>query len=157
MKKIALLSLLWISLLNCAKNDSTQDLEAYFSAIIVSDIEVSINWYKDILGFDIENKIESEERGFKQSNLKRGSVHIELIELNKAVSLKEIIPEYNNKTRIVGLFKIGFHIRHFDKWMDHLATRKVDKHGDIVSDSKTGKRMIIITDPDGNRIQLFEK
>ncbi len=45
----------------------------------------------------------------------------------------------------------------FEKWIDHLTNEKVDFYGSVVTDDTTGKRMVIITDPDGNRIQIFEK
>jgi len=157
-KKILIISyLIWIPFLSYAQNDSTQDLEAYFSAMIVSDFDSSINWYSNVLGFEVVNRIESVERGFKQSNLKRGGILIELIELDKAVNLEAIVPNYNNKMRTIGFFKIGFLVTDFDNWIDHLANKKVDFYGSTVTDDTTGKRMAIITDPDGNRIQIFEK
>lgn len=61
------------------------------------------------------NEIESKERGFKQSNLKRNHTLIELIELDNAIKLKDVIPNFNNKTRTIGFFKTGFLVSDFDK------------------------------------------
>jgi catechol-2,3-dioxygenase len=158
MKKILTLSfLISVPFLSSAQTGSSLDLEAYFSAILVSDFESSINWYSNTLGFKVLNRIESNERGFKQSNLKRGDVLIELIELDKSVKLEDIVPDYSNKMRVIGLFKIGFLVTDFEKWINHLNNEKVNFYGNIVTDDITGKRMAIITDPDGNRIQIFEK
>ena len=158
MKKLLIISsLFWIPFLSYAQNDSPQDLEAHFSAIVVNDFDSSINWYSKILGFKVVSRIESVERGFKQSNLKRGDVLIELIELDRAVNLEDIVPNYNSQMRIIGLFKIGFLVTDFEKWINHLTNEKVDFYGQIVTDNTSGKRMVIITDPDGNRIQIFEK
>jgi len=158
MKKTLIITcLIWIPFLSYAQNDSTEDLEAYFSAMIVSDLDSSINWYSNVLVFELVSKIESIEKGFKQSNLKRGDILIELIELDKAVRLKEVIPNYSNRMRTIGFFKIGFRVADFDKWIDHLTNKKVEFYGNIVTDDSTGKRMVIVTDPDGNRIQIFEK
>ena len=148
---------MWIPFLSHAQNDSIPDLESYFSAMVVSDFESSISWYSNTLGFKVVNRIESKERGFKQSNLKRGDVLIELIELDKAVNLEDIVPNYSNKMRVIGFFKIGFLVTNFEKWIDHLTNEKIDFYGNVVTDDTTGKRMVIITDPDGNRIQIFEK
>ncbi|MFT7234233.1 MAG: catechol-2,3-dioxygenase [Cyclobacteriaceae bacterium] len=158
MKRILIaLSLIWIPFWSPAQTDSNLDLEAYFSAVIVSDIGISNNWYSNVLGFTVVSMVESKERGFKQSNLKKEAILIELIELDNAVSSKEVVPNYTNKTRIIGFFKTGFLVSDFSKWIKHLATEKVDFYGDIITDDKTGKKMMIITDPDGNRIQIFEK
>jgi len=158
MKKTLIIStLIWLPFLSYTQNNPTQDLEAYFSAMIVSDFDSSINWYSNTLGFEVISRIESVERGFKQSNLKRGDVLIELVELDKALNLADIVPNYNNKMRIIGFFKLGFLVTDFEKWIDHLTNEKVDFYGSVVTDNNTGKRMVIITDPDGNRIQIFEK
>lgn len=155
-KKILLLFLIGFSVLSQAQTKSTQDLKGYFSAIIVSDIDTSIDWYSNVFGLEMLNKTESKERGFKQSNLKKGTVLIELIELNNAINLKKDFPKFNKKVRFNGLFKIGFLVSDFDKWMLDFKKKKVSIYGNIVTDAISKKRMVIIMDPDGNRIQLFE-
>jgi catechol 2,3-dioxygenase-like lactoylglutathione lyase family enzyme len=139
-----------------AQDESLPKLEAYFSAIMVHNLDTSINWYANVLAFAVLDKTESKERGFRQANLKMGSTLLELIELNSAVSLEDVAPNYNSKTRITGFFKIGFLATDFDNWINHLEQEKVDFHGVIVTDNLSGKRMVIIKDPDGNRIQIFE-
>lgn len=158
MKKILLILLFSsLSFFGHSQNNTLPDLEAYFSALIVNDIENSISWYSNTLGFNVLNKIESEDSQFKQANLKRGAILIELIEINSAVSPKDVIPNYDSKTRLVGIFKTGFLVSDFDRWMKHLTQLEVDFHGNVVINSESGKKMVIIKDPDGNRIQIFEK
>ena len=131
--------------------------EAHFSAIIVSNIEASINWYTTNFGFKVLNKIVSKKRGFKQANLKSGSILIELIELNNSLSQTEILKNYPNKTKIEGFFKFGFLVSEFEKWVTHLKHLKVEFYGTVVRDPVSKKKTVLILDPDGNRIQLFEK
>ncbi|MDT0606015.1 VOC family protein [Croceitalea rosinachiae] len=158
MKKLFItLFISFLSLQGYAQAVKLSDPEAYFSALIVENIENSITWYTNNIGFEILNKKEYPEAGFKQANLKRGNVLIELIELNSAISPKDAIANYNSKTRITGFFKIGFLISDFDKWISHLTTQRVEFHGTIVNQQESHKRMAIIKDPDGNRIQFFEK
>ena len=158
MKKPFIIFLItFLPFISYAQRDTLADPEAYFSALIVSNIENSIVWYSDNMGFEVLNKREFEEAGFKQANLKCGNILIELIELSTAVSVKDVIPNYNDKTRLTGFFKIGFLISDFDKWIRHLTVREVEFHGTVVTDNESGKRMVILKDPDGNRIQLFEK
>jgi catechol 2,3-dioxygenase-like lactoylglutathione lyase family enzyme len=139
-----------------AQNESLPELEVYFSAIIVNNLDTSINWYANVLAFEVLDKTESKERGLRQANLKMGKSLLELIELNAAVSLKDVAPNYNSKTRVKGFFKFGFLTADFDKWINHLKQAKANFYGDVVNDNLTGKRMVIIKDPDGNRIQIFE-
>ena len=158
MKKIVLIFfLVYSSFLSYSQDASSLDIEPYFTSIIVKDFDDSMNWYTNVLGLEVLSKMESEERGFKLANLKRENMLIELLELNKAVNLNDIVPDYNSKTRIVGLFKMGFQVSEFDAWVEHLTHQNVDFYGNIVTDPTSGKRMIIITDPDGNRVQIFEE
>ena len=139
-KTLFVLYLIWIPFWGHAQIGSSLDLEAYFSAVIVTDMDRSIKWYSKVLGFTVVSKFESEERGFKQSNLKRNSILIELIELDNAVSSKDVVPNYTQKTRIIGFFKTGFLVSDFNQWINHLTAEKVDFYGDVVNDNTTGKK-----------------
>lgn len=152
-----LLYLFLVPLINFGQEKSLPNPEAYFSAIIVNDIETSIVWYSSNFGFKVLNKIDSEERGFKQANLKCGNMLIELIELDSSLSPTSLLENYPKKTKIDGFFKFGFLVSEFDNWIENLKQSNVVFSGTVVTDDLTGKKMIILLDPDGNRIQLFEK
>ena len=81
MKNTIALIFFLIAFTGYAQIDKLPELKPYFSAVIVSNMDNSISWYQDKLGFEILNRFESEEMGLKQSNLKRGNALIELIEL----------------------------------------------------------------------------
>lgn len=149
--------LVLVSFTSHGQSKSLPTIEAYFSAIIVNDIDSSINWYSNNFGFKLLNKTESEERGFKQANLICGNILIELLELKSSLSSKSILENHPKKTKIEGFFKFGFLVSEFDDWVDTLKHAKVEFYGDVVTDELSGKRMLLIKDPDGNRIQLFEK
>lgn len=155
-KPLFIVSLIWTSFIAYGQKDPLPDPEAYFTAIIVNDMESSINWYSDHFGFKVLNSIESEERGFKQANLKRGQILIELIELESSLTPKKLLTNYPAKTKIDGFFKFGLIVSDFDRWVASLRDSKVEFYGDVVTDTVSGKRMVILKDPDGNRIQLFE-
>ncbi|MEQ9423744.1 MAG: VOC family protein [Cyclobacteriaceae bacterium] len=157
MRKLIIGFLVLTPLLSSAQSTAPDDLKASFSAVIVRDIDASKIWYVDFLGFEVVNEVGSDERGFKIVNLKNSTSAIELIELNKALNPADVIPNYTDKTRLLGLFKIGFIVKDFDGWIDHLTNLGMDVSKDVVEDSLTGKRMAVISDPDGNRIQIFEK
>jgi len=140
-----------------AQSETIPPLQPHFSALIVEDIDRSIEWYQNTLGLELLNKTENADFAFKQANLKRDAILLELIELGSALSPEEVIPNFNAKTKIQGIFKIGFSVANFDQWMDHLKKLEVDFQGNVVNDPNSGKKMIIIKDPDGNRIQFFEQ
>ena len=138
------------------QDEKVSALEPYFSALIVEDIDNSIKWYVDVLGMEVNSQNAIESIGLRQANLSNTLAALELIELGSAVSLSENLPGYTSKTRTIGLFKIGFRTKDFDHWLNHFEEKNVSFNGDVVTDPVTQKRMMIILDPDGNRIQVFE-
>lgn len=140
-----------------AQSDELPNPKPYFSALIVKEMSTSLSWYSEIMGYEVVNNKSFPEMNFKQANLKRGDSAIELIELGSAISPTASIPNFSTKSKLIGLFKIGFRVEDFDNWIKHLEQSKVDFHGNVVTDEISGKRMIIVKDPDGNRIQLFER
>ena len=97
---------------------------------------------------EVLNRVENSERGFKQANLRRGKFQLEVLEIDNVT-----MPDQ----RVGGYFKFGFTVEKFNQWVEDLRDKDVDFHGSIVKDPATGKSMVIIKDPDGNRIQIFEK
>ncbi|WP_456462451.1 VOC family protein [Reichenbachiella sp.] len=146
-----------LSMSSQAQNTPPNDLTPYFNAIIVSNMDSSLVWYQQTLGYEVLNSKQFPEMGFKQANLKKGNASLELIELNSAIDPKELIPNYDSKTKVLGLFKLGFQVDDFDLWIAFLKLKQVSFNGGVVKDETTGNRMVIILDPDSNRIQLFER
>ncbi len=138
------------------KNELSQ-LQPSFMAIIVSEIETSVNWYQEMLGFEVENRLDLPDRGLWQANLKNQGMRLELIQTSSMINSQELLSERGSKVKLTGFFKIGFTVKNFDDQLSFLESGKVKIHGGVVADPVTGKRMVIVLDPDGNRIQLFEQ
>lgn len=146
-----------ISLSGWSQSKDLADLSPFFTAIIVQDIDSSIFWYQEKLRFEVEDQLSLPERGFAQANLSNGQMKLELIQLESAIDPATALPNYTSKTRMHGIFKFGFEVKGFDAWQEHLKAVQAQFYGEVVSDPTSGVRMIIILDPDGNRIQLFEQ
>ncbi len=158
MKKVILITTFSLLVfVGIAQTSSLPDPKPYFTAIIVENIDASIDWYGKTLGYEVINQNDMSDRGFRQANLQRGNALLELIELSSAASPAELLKDQPPRTRIQGLFKIGFTVSSFDEWIKFLTDEEVEFNGSVVNDPNSGKQMIIILDPDGNRIQLFEE
>lgn len=153
---ISFLLLTFLPLFANAQPDFSLELESYFAAIIVQNMDTSLAWYSEKLGFEIVDQSAYPEMGFRQVNLKREGIALELIELKKTVFPDKILSEQPPKTKIGGFFKWGFRVSEFDKWVSHFEETGTEFNGQVVKDKNSGKRMVVIFDPDGNRIQLFE-
>lgn len=154
MKKTLVLALLFLA---CKAFPQAANLPApsgAFVAIMVSNMDKSVNWYSNTFGMSVINKNTARDRGAKQANLERGKLHIELIQLNSAVSKKQLFG--NQPKEILGFVKFGFTVPDFGGWHKFLVKNKVRFRGNIIKDQITKKRIMIILDPDDNMIQLFE-
>ncbi|MDC8003561.1 VOC family protein [Aureisphaera galaxeae] len=157
MKKHLFFLFVCASLLGFSQETKLSPPEASFSAIIVTDMEVAARWYTDVLGFKILNETQNVDMGFQQKNLKHGGVHIELIEIKGTLSPETLLEGHPKRSRISGFFKFGMKVSDLDAWVKHLEAKEANIHGNVVTDPVSGKQMVIVKDPDGNRIQLFEK
>lgn len=146
----------------CTTNGFTQEPELstpdlYFAALIVNDMDKSLNWYRDVLGFKLVNSNENAAKGFKQANLVNGHAKLELLELGNSVKKEQVRNLTGNDSRVDGIFKIGMRVADFDAWIAHLRANQTTFSGNVVTDPLTQKKMVIALDPEGNRIQFFER
>lgn len=88
--------------------------------------------------------------------MKRGGNYIKSIELETVLYAKEFISDYSNKTRLIGIFNIGFAVSAFDRFINYHKENTVVFQGNVVINELTGKRMTTIEDSDENGVQLFE-
>lgn len=159
MKKTLLPSLLFVLLIAANQNVLSQrgplpPPDACCSSIITGDLEQTKQWYIETLQFEIANEFRNEDRGIAIINLRCGAVQLELIEIAGSIN-----PDSLRKpsTRLQGLFKFGFRVQEFDTWITHLRTSIPNITAQVVTDPVSDKRMIVIRDPEGNRIQIFEE
>ena len=82
----------------------------YFSALIVTDIDSSIAWYKNTFGLTVRNHDKVADMGFAQANLRRGDMWVELIELNSSINPKDVVEDFSGRTKMIGIFKSGFFV-----------------------------------------------
>ncbi len=157
MKAIHLVALALVVSVAHAQGPPVGTMRSSFAAVIVSDFDASLEWYQQVLGFEVVNRRELPERGIFQANLKREGADLEILALAMAVDPLALSAEVDEKTRFQGLFKIGFSVADFSEWLEWFEARAVEYHGDVVADPDTGKRMVILKDPDGNRVQIFEE
>ena len=148
--------LLALTVVSWPSLDAQTDFSASFIAIIVEDIEASIAWYDDILGFEVANRTDIADRGIHQVNMRRDGIALELIETRMVVGQDSVLSQMPAGSRIAGFFKFGFSVSEFDLWVSVLREAGARFQGSVVTDPLTDKRMVVVRDPDGNRIQLFE-
>jgi hypothetical protein len=117
---------------------------AYF-AQIVSDVDVSAEWYKATFGLVLETEL-SESGRYKIVNLHRPGVFIELLELDSVIE--------RPKGRVKGPFKVGMLVSDLSDFVARLPDSMPEPK--VILDSRNNLRLIQLSDPDGNIIQIME-
>lgn len=154
MKNSLVIVLLFVSGLCAAQSEIK--VQPYFSAIMVSNVEQSIQWYSNVFGLTVRNRFDSEERGYKQVIMHSPEMLIELVEMKSKVTEEEALKDKPKGTAVIGFSKFGFTVTQFDELHKVLTDKKVIFAGRTVTDSVSGKRTFLIRDPDNNLLQFFE-
>ena len=153
----AILTLLITVLLFSCKDDkdAAPDLamRPSFSAFIIADLPTSIAWYNSVLGTSVKQRIYDSAGDIVI--LASASIELELLQLHAVVTRNDALSNHPQGTQIQGLLKIGFAVDNMDSWLTHLDSLDVDTQ--VFTDTATGKTNVLISDPDGNLIQFFEK
>lgn len=123
-------------------------------AISVPDLEASIRWFEEVLGFDLLRRFRLEPAMANCAMLGRGDMLIELFEPDDGVPLPPERSEPNRDVRLHGHKHIAFKCPDLDgmiDWLDH-------KDADIALtiDAKFG-RALFVRDNSGNLIEFVAR
>lgn len=124
---------------------SDDRIDGSYFAVVVSDINVSVDWYKSVLQLDEVTRFHEAGR-YEIVNLKQDGLFVELLQLDGANDRPE--------GRIEGPFKVGMLVSDLSAFIASLPG--VVSPPDIVSDDRNGLLLIQLRDPDDNIIQVME-
>ena len=130
------------------------DLKPHHCGISVPDLEASIAWYRDMLGFSLKTRITLEKVGAKIGFMRHGDFQIELFEVPKASPLPDDRRYPNRDLLTHGTKHIAFKVENLKEVVDVLKERGVDIAMDVTKmpDGKTA----FIRDNAGILIELLE-
>lgn len=126
-----------------------------FAAVVVANLENSSTWYQSVLKLSVKSQMNDPGGTYRITILTSDHFEMELLQLNGSLSRSSILSGKPSGTQVQGLFKIGFKVTNMDEWVKHLGSVSVTIP-QIWTDSKTGKRNFLVTDPEGNLVQFFE-
>ena len=136
-----------------SKTDAFQ-LIPHHCGISVPDIEASIKWYQDILGFSVEKRLTLDAVNAKIAFLKHGDFQIEFFEIEDAASLPEDRRYPDRDICTHGTKHIAFSVDDVPEFIDSLKKRGVDIAMDV--NLMENKPMAFIRDNAGNLIEVVE-
>lgn len=114
-------------------------IKVQYSTMIVKDMEESIRFYRDVLGFREGYHVDTPDGGRITIMESEGGASVELIE---------------NERFEVGLYSVGTDVDDLDEAVRHLEEQGYQTTGPVVP--TTVGRMTFVLDPNGVRICLIE-
>ncbi len=117
----------------------------------VRDADEVAGWYRRHLGFHTDSLATFEER----IGLYNGDFWLVLHEPADYLP-KDSVPKGPFVQFFEGYFKFGFLVKGFDKLVAQLRAGGVQFRGDVVHDPNLRRRTLILIDPEGNPVQLFD-
>jgi len=114
-------------------------IKVQYSTMIVKNLEESIKFYRDVLGFKEDYHVNTPDGGAITIMNSENGASIELIE---------------NKNFETGLYSIGTDVDNLDETIMHLREKGYETTGPAIP--TTVGRMTFVLDPNGVRICLIE-
>lgn len=140
--------LLFSTLTTFAQKDQTNSFSPVGLTIIVNDLSISSNWYKENLNFRVHKKMP------ERRILQRGDFYIELRAIAGSLNEKDIkLPE--DFKFINGYSKFSFVVDNLKGLYNHLFINGVNVFRPITKGEFFQGEYFVITDPDGNYLQFF--
>ena len=155
------LTLCWLCI-STATAQRDQAFRPQLLAISVDSLEVSIDWYSTVLGFELETDIrEFPDYGMRLAFVRKGNFHLELIQIDGSFQPADLLP--NSDAYLGGFYKVGFRLADIRKFYNQLESTGVVSFVTDVQDLPGNKlpipwptRHFLVTDPDGNYVQFFD-
>ena len=125
-----------------------------FIGLSVADLEASVRWYSEKLGFTVVMRPPKYEKS-SAVILEGGGLIVELMHNEDAVPLSQAAPAITRNYLVHGIFKAGIVVQDFDKTIATLKARGVPIAIGPFPATAEQRANAIIRDNAGNSIQIF--
>lgn len=139
--------------MNRPEKDSFQLVPQHLG-ISVPDLEASIAWYREMLGFSLEKRVNIEAIPARIAFMKHGDFRIELFEVERAEPLPEDRRYPDKDLHTHGTKHIALAVQDVPKFVGSLKKRGVDIAMDV--NAVENRAMAFIRDNAGNLIEIVE-
>lgn len=137
--------------INTKAQDNRENFYISGLTIVARDVKLSATWYRKYLDIGIK-----EYKPQKHVKMKAGDFSL-FIRQGKDVMVRSQINLPKGKKYINGIDKIGFTTNRFDEIIEKLSAAGQHLVEEVTDDKNLGMRYFVATDPDGNKIQIFDR
>ena len=133
-------------------------IKPYRIGIVVTDLDKSKSWYKDVFDVSLHKEISYPEFGMRVSLLKADHVQFELVSREAYYRPEEIIKDYDYREKpIIGLYKHSYEVNDIELFYEKLKKKGIPIFFDLGTDEDLKIKAFHIKDPDGNALQFVEE
>ncbi|MCJ7795191.1 MAG: VOC family protein [Thermoleophilia bacterium] len=130
------------------------DLKPHHGGISVPDLDASIAWYRDMLGFTVDLVMDIPADTGRLAMLKNGDFRVELFEVPGAAPLPDDRRYVDRDIRTHGMKHMAYLVRDVEALIAELRARGVDIVWDVQEHG--GMKAAFIRDNSGNLVELME-
>ena len=130
------------------------DLRPHHAGISVPDLDASIAWYCDMLGFTVDLVMDIPADTGRLAMLKNGDFRVELFEVPGAAPLPDDRRYVDKDIRTHGMKHMAYLVRNVETLIAELRARGVDIVWDVQEHG--GMKAAFVRDNSGNLVELME-
>ncbi len=134
-----------------------EKFKTFGMAISVKDLEVSIKWYYNILGFKVLERSEFPLINAKTAFIEGAGIRLELLEVKDSFREASLFADPPNHMRLIGNKALILYVDNLNQITKELEIKKVVFAFKEVKLNDKGLTSTLIRDPDGNFISIFSK
>ena len=131
--------------------------EPAFFAVSVSDLEASTVWYARVFGTETVREVTSRDGRGRARVTVAGDLIVELIAYEGSIGAEDALPEGQHRFALRGLVKTGLFVTDADAAHATLSVGDIDIDDSVAVDNRIDTKTFVMRDPDGNRLQVFER
>lgn len=126
--------------------------------IQVKNLEASMAWYTRNLGFTLKKQMDFKEYKIQMAILEVNNFELELVEHENSFHVKDYAPEVSDKKPAIGFSKLTFDTKAIKKLHQQLKSNGITFTVDLKASNINPKEFfLMVSDPDGNVIQVIEE
>ncbi len=139
-----------------AAQDPMASLKPYLVGLMVADVDASVEWYRENLGFSLYDSLDVKQKGLKIRFMERNGFKIELVGAKDSIEAAKHIPNLKDRTKVQGFVKFSFTVEDIHGAVEQLKKNNVKFMMDITKSSRTQNTFALFYDNSGNLLQMIE-
>ena len=134
-------------------------IEPRLVALSVADLDATISWYQDNLGFRLKERKDFPQASLRIAFMESNGFELEMVEDKKSVPLAAIqkqLPSADDQAKLQGFVKLAFTVDDLTGLASRMKSNGVRfQMGLTKSSREPGVTFFIVRDNDGNWLQFF--